>query len=77
MNIPDGVKEVLRVLSAHGFEGFVVGGAVRDILMGKKPHDWDITTNARPQQVRELFSKVIDTGVKHELFFKTEGSQIF
>lgn len=57
MNIPDGVKEVLRVLSAHGFEGFVVGGAVRDILMGKKPHDWDITTNARPQQVRELFFK--------------------
>lgn len=63
--IPDSVQSILRNLEECGYEGFVVGGAVRDFLMGEKPHDWDIATNAKPEQVKELFPKVLDTGIKH------------
>ena len=63
--IPDSVQSILRNLEERGYEGFVVGGAVRDFLMGEKPHDWDIATNAQPEQVKELFPKVLDTGIKH------------
>ena len=59
------VTVILNTLNEHGYEGYVVGGAVRDYVMGKTPHDWDITTNAKPEEVKAMFSKTVDTGIKH------------
>lgn len=54
-------------LNSCGYDAFVVGGAVRDMLMGKTPDDWDITTNALPEETKSVFSDfyVIETGIKH------------
>lgn len=66
-DMPDSVLLALNTLKASGFEAFVVGGCVRDSLMGLTPHDWDITTSAKPEQTLEVFSsfKTIPTGLKH------------
>ena len=63
--IPAGAAKILRVLEDHGYEAYVVGGCVRDSLLGRNPHDWDITTSALPLQVKALFRRTIDTGLKH------------
>ena len=67
IKIPDYCKKIMSVLSANGFESYLVGGCVRDSLMGEKPHDYDITTNATPQEMLECFKdfKVVETGLKH------------
>lgn len=62
--IPTEVLDVLSKLQAYGFSSFIVGGSVRDLLLGKKPKDFDICTEAAPEIVKGLFEKVIDTGVK-------------
>lgn len=53
------------VFAEHGFCAYLVGGAVRDMLMGKTPSDWDVTTNASPEQVMKIFRKVVPTGIAH------------
>ena len=65
IQIPFELKKMNSLMTAAGFEAFLVGGAVRDILLGKKAHDWDLTTNARPEDVMKIFHKVIPTGIKH------------
>ena len=55
MAIPKYVQKVIESLEKAGFEAYVVGGCVRDLLMGKKPKDWDITTNARPEEILKVF----------------------
>ena len=65
IRIPPGAARILRVLEDHGYEAFVVGGCVRDSLLGRNPNDWDITTSALPLQVKALFRRTIDTGLKH------------
>lgn len=65
IEIPSGAKYIISVLADHGFEAFVVGGCVRDSLLGKTPNDWDITTSAKPEEVKALFSRTIDTGIAH------------
>lgn len=65
IEIPPGALYILQQLEDRGFEAYVVGGCVRDSLLGKVPHDWDITTNALPQQVKEIFRRTIDTGLQH------------
>ncbi len=65
IRIPDELKKMNEIFAANGFEAYLVGGAVRDILLGKKASDWDITTNAKPQDVTKLFKKVIPTGIAH------------
>ncbi|MDO5476380.1 MAG: CCA tRNA nucleotidyltransferase [Eubacteriales bacterium] len=65
ISIPTGAAKILHTLEDAGFEAFVVGGCVRDSLLGRNPHDWDITTSAGPQQVKALFPRTIDTGLKH------------
>jgi tRNA nucleotidyltransferase (CCA-adding enzyme) len=57
--------EVCRVLHKHDYQAFIVGGCVRDLLLGQKPKDWDITTDASPKKVLELFPKTIPTGLQH------------
>ncbi|MDR2743393.1 MAG: HD domain-containing protein [Treponema sp.] len=59
------LKEVAGIFNRNGKQVFLVGGAVRDILRGKKAHDWDLATDARPEEVISLFKKVIPTGIKH------------
>lgn len=67
INIPEGVQEILVRLELNGFEGYIVGGCVRDSLLNKSPKDWDITTNATPIEMQQVFKdcKVIETGLKH------------
>ena len=55
MILPQEIKSTLQKLKEAGFEAFVVGGCVRDLLLGKKPKDWDITTNAKPGEIQEVF----------------------
>jgi poly(A) polymerase/tRNA nucleotidyltransferase (CCA-adding enzyme) len=57
MIIPKEVKSVVDKLKKRGFDAYVVGGCVRDLLRGKEPEDWDITTNAKPEQIVEVFKK--------------------
>ncbi|MDR2247988.1 MAG: HD domain-containing protein [Treponema sp.] len=59
------LKEVAGVLNRAGKQAFLVGGAVRDILRGKTAHDWDLATDARPEEVMALFKSVIPTGIRH------------
>ena len=63
--IPTQAAEIIKTLSSHGYEAYAVGGCVRDSILGKTPSDWDITTSARPEQVKARFAKTIDTGIKH------------
>ena len=65
IRIPRRAAKVLRMLHEAGYEACVVGGCVRDSLTGARPEDWDITTSATPQQVREVFPRTIDTGIEH------------
>lgn len=65
MQIPAHVEQIIHTLNSHGYEAFAVGGCVRDTLLGRKPGDWDITTSARPEQVKALFRRTIDTGIQH------------
>jgi tRNA nucleotidyltransferase (CCA-adding enzyme) len=58
-SVPKEVSHVTQTLEKAGFEAYLVGGCVRDLIMGKEPKDWDITTNARPEQIIELFEKTV------------------
>ena len=59
------VTRCCEVLRRAGFEVYPVGGCVRDLLLGHEPGDWDVTTNAAPEQVINLFDHTVPTGVKH------------
>ena len=65
MGFPAGVNKILHTLEQNGHEAYVVGGCVRDLLMGKTPVDWDVTTSARPTEVLTLFPRSIPTGLPH------------
>lgn len=65
IEMPRGANYIIDTLKQAGFEAYIVGGCVRDAVLGLRPHDWDITTNARPEQVKRLFGKTIDTGIQH------------
>lgn len=55
MELPKEVQEIIKKLNSSGFEGYAVGGCVRDLLLNKEPKDWDITTNAKPEEIQNLF----------------------
>jgi poly(A) polymerase/tRNA nucleotidyltransferase (CCA-adding enzyme) len=55
MNLPKEIKDIVDQLKKAGFEGYVVGGCVRDLLLKKEPSDWDITTNAKPEEIQKTF----------------------
>ena len=65
--LPIPVLRALSVLEAYGYEGYTVGGCVRDSLLGRAPNDWDITTNATPDEMKACFKdfRVIETGIRH------------
>ena len=65
ITIPQDVLWILRKLNQAGHEAYVVGGCVRDSLLGREPNDWDITTDAEPPEVKALFRRTVDTGLQH------------
>lgn len=65
INLPEKVQYIIRTLEKKGYPAYVVGGCVRDSVLGRTPADWDITTSARPREVQQLFRKTIGTGIKH------------
>lgn len=66
-DIPTGARYILQTLASAGYEAFLVGGCVRDLLRGEEPHDWDICTSALPEEAKWCFAgqRVIETGLKH------------
>lgn len=62
IELPGEIVKLCRTLHEAGFQSYVVGGALRDALLGEKPQDWDITTDALPEQVEEIFPHTIPTG---------------
>lgn len=62
--VPNAI-EVCKMLQDNGFKAYLVGGCVRDLLMGANPKDWDIATNAKPDQTKSIFPKTYDTGIEH------------
>lgn len=65
MNIPSPVLGIIQKLHEHSYEGWLVGGAIRTLLMDKTPKDWDLTTNATPEQVQKIFPHTIETGLAY------------
>lgn len=65
LTIPSGAEKIIKTLNDAGYEAYVVGGCVRDALLGKNPADWDITTSAEPMIVKSLFRRTVDTGLQH------------
>ena len=65
IELPEKVENIIENLQLHGYEAYAVGGCVRDSILCRDPQDWDITTSAKPEQVKELFLRTIDTGIEH------------
>ena len=65
IEMPYEAEWIIDNIRSHGYEAFIVGGCVRDAVLGRIPGDWDITTSAKPEQVKEIFGKTVDTGLKH------------
>ena len=72
--MPPSVNMVIDSLHAKGFEAYAVGGCVRDTILAREPDDWDITTSASPQQVKEIFDRTVDTGLEHGTVTVLAGS---
>lgn len=65
IEMPYEAEWIIDNIRSHGYEAFIVGGCVRDAVLGRIPGDWDITTSAKPERVKEIFGKTVDTGLKH------------
>ncbi len=79
IELPEKVRFIIETIENAGFEAFAVGGCVRDSMMNRKPNDWDITTSAKPQEVKALFHRTIDTGIQHgtvTVMIKKEGFEV-
>lgn len=65
--VPENVDAIIKKLENGGFEAYIVGGCVRDFILGKKPKDFDIATSAKPDEIKACLSgyTTIDTGIKH------------
>lgn len=63
--IPAAAEKIIGRLCEQGYEAYLVGGCVRDMLLGREPEDWDITTSAEPAQVKAVFRRTVDTGIQH------------
>lgn len=79
IQMPQKAAYIIDILEKAGFEAYVVGGCVRDSLLGKEPMDWDITTSAKPEEVKGLFPHTIDTGIAHgtvTILLQKEGFEV-
>lgn len=79
IELPEKVKYIIDTITQAGYEAYIVGGCVRDAILGRTPEDWDITTSAKPEQVKELFRRTIDTGIQHgtvTIMLEKEGFEV-
>ena len=79
MKLPETVELIINVLNRAGFPAYAVGGCVRDTILGREPNDWDITTSARPEEVKKCFRRTVDTGIEHgtvTVLIKKKGYEI-
>ena len=65
IQLPVDVKIIVDTIQNAGYEAYVVGGCVRDSILMREPDDWDITTSAKPEEVKKIFRKTVDTGLIH------------
>ncbi len=65
ISMPENAAKIIHILQKEGYEAYIVGGCVRDAILGKCPNDWDITTSAKPEEVKALFRRTVDTGIQH------------
>ena len=65
INLPEKVLMIINNLQFHGYEAYAVGGCVRDSILARRPEDWDITTSAKPEEIKKLFRRTVDTGIEH------------
>lgn len=65
IELPRQVVLIIKNLQRHGYDAYAVGGCVRDSILNRKPEDWDITTSAKPEQVKRIFRRTVDTGIEH------------
>ena len=65
ITLPRKVLMIINNLQLHGYEAFAVGGCVRDSILARRPEDWDITTSAKPGELKRLFRRTVDTGIEH------------
>lgn len=63
MNLPDNVRDFMNYIESKGFKCYLVGGAVRDLLTGKAPKDYDFTTDGKPDEIKGIFEKYLETGI--------------
>ena len=77
IELPEKVAGIIQTLMQAGYEAYAVGGCVRDSILGKEPKDWDITTSAKPEEVKRLFPKTIDTGILHGTVTVMSGREGF
>lgn len=79
IELPEKVKYILNTVTKAGYEAYAVGGCIRDSVLGRVPDDWDITTSASPLQIKELFRRTVDTGIKHgtvTVMLEDEGFEV-
>lgn len=79
IRLPDKVGWIINRIEDAGYEAYAVGGCVRDSVIGRVPDDWDITTSAAPDQIKALFRRTIDTGIKHgtvTVMLEKEGFEV-
>lgn len=77
IEMPGEVKFIISELENHDYEAFAVGGCIRDSLLGRTPDDWDITTSATPEEIKEIFQRTVDTGIKHGTVTVLIGKKAF
>lgn len=79
IKLPQKVQRIIEALEYGGYEAYAVGGCIRDSLLGRKPEDWDITTSAKPEEVKRIFNRTIDTGIQHgtvTVLLENEGFEV-
>lgn len=77
--LPEKVSFIINTLMRAGYEAYAVGGCVRDVMLNRTPMDWDITTSAKPHEVKQLFGHTIDTGILHgtvTVMLEQEGFEV-
>lgn len=75
--LPRKVEDIIDRIQAAGYEAYAVGGCIRDSILGKEPDDWDITTSAKPEEVKKLFDRTIETGIQHGTVTVMDGKEGF
>lgn len=79
LEVPKKVQRIIRTLQEQGYDAYAVGGCVRDSLLDRSPADWDITTSAKPMEVKEIFKRTVDTGLQHgtvTVLMEREGFEV-